>query len=54
MGPEFAGKALALAMFFCGKIAYEGKNCDSGSEVLHVAGCLRLISLRWPNHHEPS
>ena len=22
--------------FFCGKITYEGKNCDSGSEVLHV------------------
>jgi len=29
--------------FFRGKITYGGKNCDSGSEVLHVATIQFLI-----------
>jgi hypothetical protein len=44
----FTGNDPILAMVIFAEYAYEGKNCDSGSEVLHVAGCLRLISLRWP------
>jgi hypothetical protein len=35
MGPDFAGTGTILArVFFRGKMAYEGKNCDSGGDVL--------------------
>jgi hypothetical protein len=38
-GHAFAGCALSLAMVFSGADAYEGKNCDSGGDVLQDEGC---------------
>ena len=43
MGAGCVGGAAVSEMGFSGEAAYEGKNCDSGSDVLHVAG--RPISL---------
>ena len=39
----FSGSALSLATVFRGKLACEGKNCDSSADVLHVAAIQFLI-----------
>lgn len=56
MKAEAARSALSLAMVFRGRLAYEGKNCDRGEEVLQRVGlqpalsCPRSAIISFPHH----